>query len=182
MSTTLSGFVVNNKAALIGSAVIAAGAVEALSKEAANVEAQANLGNPGNAGSVRIDLVSIDAAKAGYAKNAGVCVTLTTTTAITINLLLLAAATGVKIAGDTVFATINQLVFVNLGAVDLVLSPSASNPFGLQLTGTTPTLTVAAGSTVTIQSVAGLTLSGTVKNFDITPTAGGLLGIYVGGA
>jgi len=182
LSTTNSGFVVNDKAALVGSATVAANAVVALSDQAANVEAAANTANAGNAGSVRLDSVNVNLATAGYAKNAGVYLSLTGTTAITVSLLALAAATGVTVAGDTSFATVNQLVFLNTGAVDLVVSPGASNGFGVQLGCTSPTLTVAAGSSVTIQSVAGLATSSGAKNITVTPTSGGSMGLCVGGA
>jgi hypothetical protein len=175
MSTTLSGFVVTKDPALIGAAVLAAPQVIALSDAAAR---QMNL----DGGATRIDDQVFNLAKAGFAKNAGVGLTLTGTTAITISLAALAAATGVVIAGDTAFATWNQLIFVNTGAVDLVLSPGASNPLGLQLTGTTPALTVAAGSRVVLETVAGITVDSTHKNLTVTPTAGGTLNIGIGGA
>jgi hypothetical protein len=182
MATTKSGFVVTNKAALVGAAVVAAPAVEAMSDEAANVVAQAAAGNPGNTGSVRIDAPSINLATASYAKNAGVYLTLTGTTPITLDFTAIAATTGVVIAGDTAFATWNQIVLMNTGAVDLVMTPGGSNPLRTLLSGTGPGLTIPAGSTITLASVAGLTVDGTHKTLTFTPTSGGSLGLAIGGA
>jgi hypothetical protein len=118
-----------------------------------------------------------------FAKNACALLTLTGTTAITLDLTNVVAATGVVVAGDTSFATANVLILNNLGAVDLTISPGGSNPARIpQLGGTTPTLTIPAGSCIAIHSAAGYAVDSTHKTFTITPTAGGTLAVSVGGA
>ena len=134
------------------------------------------------AGGALISKLNIDLATAGYAKNGAALLTLSGSTAITIDLTALAAATGVTIAGDTAFAIVYQLVLTNLGTHDVTIAPGASNPAPSLLAGTSPTLTIPAGSSITLQSVAGLTIDSTHKTFTVTPTAGGQLGIAVGGA
>jgi hypothetical protein len=117
----------------------------------------------------------------GYAKNGAALINLTGTAPVSVDLT--AFSTGVTAqAGDTSFVVWNAIQFVNLGAVDLVISPGASNPARLQLGGTTPTITVAAGSVVSLHSLAGLVVDSTHKVITITPTAGGSLAISVGGA
>lgn len=129
-----------------------------------------------------MDTVTVDLSVQGYAKNAGVGLTLTGTTAITINAAALAAATGVVVGGDTSFSTLNQITFKNTGSVDLVVSPGASNGLAMNLGGTSPTITVPAGSSVVIQSAAGITVDSTHKNITITPTSGGSMSVTFGGA
>lgn len=175
MATTNVGFITKKNATLTGSTVGAAGDVAPMDGVCAT-----QIGTEGYG--TRLDKQSFDLATAGYAKNAGVLLTLTGTTAITINAAALAAATGVQIAGDTAFATVNQIILYNTGAVDLIVAPAGSNPFPFPLNGTTPTYTVPAGSRLVIESVAGLTVDGTHKSITVTPTAGGTLGICLGGA
>lgn len=175
MATTNSAFVTLTSPNLVGSTVQAAGAVVALNASNANQIVNGGTGT-------RLDKVVTDLATAGYPKNGCAYLTLTGTTAITLDLTALAAATGVVVAGDTTFATWNQLVFVNTGTQDLVLSPGSSNPARLQLGGTSPTLTIAAGSTFTLQSVAGLGVDSSHRTLTITPTAGGSIGVCVGGS
>lgn len=175
MPTTNVGFLKVNNAVLIGSAVAAAGAVEALNGVSASQIAAAGYGT-------RLDAQAFDLSVAGYAKNAAVAFTLTGTTGITIDLTALAAATGVVVAGDTVFASFNQLILVNTGAADLIVAPGGSNPARLPLNGTTPTYTVPAGSRLVIESAAGLAVDSTHKTILVTPATGGSLGLCVGGA
>lgn len=120
----------------------------------------------------------------GFAKNGCALVVLSGTTAVTVDLTNLGAFTGVTSqSGDTSLATANCLVFNNIGAVDLVLSPGASNPSRLPtFTGTTPTIVVPAGGCLCVYAPTGLTVDSTHKTFTITPTAGGTLAIAYGGA
>lgn len=177
MPTTKSRFVnvTGSTSTLKGSAVIAPPFVQAVGQNEADVLAQVS-------GNTIMDKVVTDLSIAGYAKNAGVSMTLTSTTAITLNLAAIAAATGVVIAGDTAFALVNQLTFVNTGAVDLTLSPGASNGLAMGFGGTSPTLVIPAGGSVTLKSVTGYTVDATHKNITVTPTSGGTLLITVGGS
>lgn len=119
----------------------------------------------------------------GYAKNGEVLLTLSGSTAQSIDLTNTAVNTPASSAGDTAFATVNCLILRNLGLVDLVLSPGASNPSNIpKLGGTSPTLTIPAGSCVVIHSLAGVTIDSTHKVFTITPTSGGSLAVGIGGA
>jgi hypothetical protein len=118
-----------------------------------------------------------------FAKNGCVLQTLTTTTAQDVDLTDTTANTPAGNAGDTVFATVNVIVFRNLGATDLTVKPGGSNPSNApKFTGTSPTLAIPAGSTVIWHSAAGVTIDGTHKVFTITPTSGGSLAICIGGA
>jgi hypothetical protein len=174
MATTKSAFVKLTAAQLVGATVAAAGQVVALNES--NATQIVN-----GASGTRLDLALTNLATAGYAKNGAATVALTGTTPVTITLADLTSATASS-AGDTVFATVNKLVLKNTGAADLTVAPGGSNPFDLFLAGTTPTLTVPAGSTITIESVAGKTVDSTHKTILITPTAGGSFAIAVGGA
>lgn len=133
-----------------------------------------------NAAGVIVDTVTIDMSADNYAKHGGVYLTLSGTTPVTIDLTALGSNT--VYAGDTSFATWNQIVFYNNGAQDLTVAPAGSNGARLQLNGTSPTITVAAGSYVTLQSVAGLAVDSTHKGITVTPTSGGTIAICVAGA
>lgn len=173
MTTTNSAFVKNTNAALVGSTVAAAGQVVALTESAATTEVNSG-------GATRLDKAGINLAIDGFAKNGAAVIALTGTTPVTITLIDLTSATTSS-AGDTVFASVNKISFT-AGAADLTIAPGGSNPFGLLLAGTTPTITVPAGSTHVLQSVAGMTVDSTHKTILITPTAGGSLTVAVGGA
>ncbi len=119
----------------------------------------------------------------GYAKNGCSLITLTSTTAVDVDLTDLTANGSPKTAGDTGFATVNAIVLNNLGATDLTIKPGGSNPANFpKFTGTTPTLTIPAGSAICLQNAAGATVDSTHKIFTITPTSGGLLAVSIGGA
>jgi hypothetical protein len=173
MATTGVGFVKNTNAVLVGATVAAAGAVVALDNtSAANVVA--------SGGATRLDTVASNLAKDGYAKNGAASITLTGTTPVTITLADLTSATTSN-AGDTSFATVNELSFT-AGAADVVIAPGTTNPCSLLLGGTTPTITVPALSGILLKSAAGITVDSTHKTILITPTAGGSLAVGVGGA
>jgi hypothetical protein len=117
-----------------------------------------------------------------FAKNGCVVLTLTGTTPITVNLTALAAATGVIVANAdgtaaSPFATVFAAVFTNLGTADVTIAPGSSNPAPF------PTSQLCkAGGVVAISSPAGYTISGSANTITVTPTAGGLIGIAIGGA
>jgi hypothetical protein len=174
MSTTGVNICSITNAGLEGATVGAAGALLTMNpKDAKQQEAVSKL--------TRLDYFLADLSAAGYAKNGGLSVALTGTTPVNLSLIDLTSNSTFS-AGDTVFATWNQLVFKNTGAADVTIAPGGSNPANLGLGGTTPTLTVPAGSTVTFQSVAGLSIDGTHKIVTVTPTAGGSFALCVGGA
>ena len=120
----------------------------------------------------------------GFAKNGCALVVLSGTTAVTVDLTNLAAFTGVTSQyGDTSLATVNCLVFNNLGTVAVTVAPGGSNPSRLPtFTGTTPTLSIPAGGAVGISDLAGQTVDSTHKTFTLTPTSGGTIAISYGGA
>ena len=119
----------------------------------------------------------------GGAKNGAVNLVLTGTTAIDVDLTDLTISGTQQAAGDTTFATVNAIVLNNLGTTDLTIKPGASNTANFpKFTGTTPTLTIPAGSAICLQNAAGATVDSTHKIFTITPTSGGILGISVAGA
>jgi hypothetical protein len=127
-----------------------------------------------------VDVVNVNLASGGYAKNGMVYLTLTGTTPVSLDLTALGSNT--VYAGDVAFANWNQLVFNNTGAQDLVVSPNVSNGARLLLGGTSPTITVPAGSAVTLESVANVVIDSTHKSITITPTAGGSMAVCVGGS
>lgn len=177
MATTNSNFVKLANAALIGSTVQAAGQVVAVNHATATQIINGGTGT-------YLDRFNVDLATAGYAKNGSAAATLTGTTAVTYDLTDLTSTTSgtTAWAGDTTFATWNQLVFRNTGAADITVAQGASNGARLGLTGTTPAFTVPAGSVITFQSIAGYTVDSTHKVITITPTAGGSFALSVGGA
>lgn len=178
MATTLQNFVKMVSAALVGSTVQAAGAVVAV--------------NPANGvqmvaggGATNIDKVSVDLARSSYAKNGAAVGTLSGTTPVTIDFTDITSGTSgtTAWAGDTTFATLNQLVLTNTGAADFTLAPGGSNPSRFPtFSGTTPTITVPAGASLTLAAVTGLTVDSTHKTLTITPTSGGSFALAVGGA
>jgi hypothetical protein len=119
----------------------------------------------------------------GGAKNGCTLLTLSGTTAQSIDLTNLATGTPTSTAGDTSFATVYALRLKNLGTTALTLSPGSSNPSPVPaLGGTTPTLTLPAGSELLLHDAAGWTITGSAKVFTITPSSGGLLAVTVAGA
>jgi hypothetical protein len=194
MATTNANFVEVTTAVLEGAAVTAAPSVIAMEPGAAEAIEQGSGGVLLDKLIIDLGLISIPTAGSGrhirpsgkilgnYAKNgAALFVTSGTTTKI-LTLADLTSASSAS-AGDTVFATVNALVFRNLGAADMTIAPGAANPSNApKFTGTTPTLTIPAGSVVAWHSAAGVTIDGTHKTITITPTSGGNLSVCVGGA
>ncbi len=128
----------------------------------------------------------------GLAKGAGVALTLSGTTPITLNLALLAAdaTNGVLIAGDTVFATINFISFRNVGAGSVSWAPGAANGLTLGVTAVNsqvPSIAIGAAANGVYgkferSDAAGYTVNATNKNITLTPAANSTLIISIGGA
>lgn len=174
MPTTAQNFVTLTAAQLVGATVQAAGQVVAL--------------NPSNATAITtagaataLDKVTADLATAGLAKNGAATVALSGTTPKTIDLTDLTSVTA-SYAGDTTFASFSRLTFKNLGAGSLTVAPGASNPAALGINGTTPSVTVQPGASVTISYPSAVTVSGSAKTILITPAATTTFSIAVGGA
>jgi hypothetical protein len=117
----------------------------------------------------------------GYPRNGSALVNLVGTTAVNLDLTNLATNATSQV-GDPTFALWNQIVLANLSGVDLVVSPGASNPARLLLSGTSPTITVPANSVVSLASLVGIAVDSAHKNLTITPTAGGSMAVSVGGS
>jgi hypothetical protein len=174
MATTGVNIVKYLVASLIGTTVKAINALSTMNPlNAKQLELSGQL--------TRLDVVSIDLSASSYAKNGGCSLALTGTTAVDLNLQDLTSNTDFS-AGDTTYSTANQFIFKNNGAADVTIKTGAANGFNFGLAGTTPTLTVPANSSVTIQSAAGLTVDSTHKIITVTPTSGGSFSMCVGGA
>lgn len=118
-----------------------------------------------------------------YAKNGSVLLTLSGSTAQTVDFQLTTTNTPASTSGDTAFATIYSLTLANLGTTDLVISPGSSDPSPMpHMGGTTPTFTLRAGSVHCFQSVAGETITSSACNLTVTPSSGGSLAMSIGGA
>lgn len=132
---------------------------------------------------VGTQLSALGKAVGGYAKNGAALITLTSTTAVSFDFTDLTIGATQPAAGDTTFATVNALILNNIGTHDLTIAPGGSNPAAFpKFGGTSPTLTIPAGSAICLQNLAGATVDSTHKILTITPTAGGLLAVAVGGA
>jgi hypothetical protein len=109
-----------------------------------------------------------------FAKNGSVLLTLSSTTAQTVSLLNTASASPTSTAGDTVFANINVITFWNNGSEALSFSLGSSDPAPLpKFTGTTPAVTIPAGSFHVFHSAAAQAISSGACNLTVTPTSGG---------
>src|SRR6516164_48326 len=65
----------------------------------------------------------------GFAKNGACLINLTGTTAVSIDLTALGTFTGLTSqSGDTSLATVNCLIFNNLGTLAVTIAPGATNP------------------------------------------------------
>jgi hypothetical protein len=174
MATTNSAFVKHTNADLVGATVATAGVLQAV--DAPTAVAMVAGGN-----ATRLDRTVADLSTAGFAKNGAATVTLSGTTPVNIDLTNLATATTSN-AGDTGFAHWSLILFKNTGAADVTIAQGASNPASLGFAGTTPTLTIPAGSTMVFNtSTTPIAVDGTHKIVTVTPTAGGSFAILVGG-
>lgn len=123
----------------------------------------------------------VDLAAQNFPKLAGIVLSLTGSTPITLDLTALAAATGVQVAGASSFALWQKMLFQNVGTTSLMISPGASNPLPLPFGGTSPTHTLLAGDDVYFNSLLGKTVDSTHKTITVTPSSGGQLFIAIGG-
>lgn len=201
MPTTGVNFININAATLQGSAVNTA-VDTAQYCDTCSPDVAAQLSADRAAGTI-VDRVAVDlgqAAEPKYGQSIPVgglyvcafprngCVLLATsgTTAVTIDLTALAVATGVSsVAGDADFSgKLKAIVLRNLNPTsgDFAVAPGASNGFPMNLAGTTPSVKVESGSAVVIHSKAGITVDATHKTITVTPTAGGVLAISLGGS
>lgn len=192
MSTTNVNFVLQKKSATAvdGVNVLAAPYVEALEHQAALVATQRVPGgqatgfllSSNNNGNYLCDDIPTRLDKQGFAKNGAYHCTTSGTTGVTIDLTNLTTG-ATTTAGDTSFATVYQLTFLNAGTGDMTIAPGGSNPSLIpKFGGTSPTVTLPAGSSVVFQSVAGVTVNSTQKTILVTPSTGGDLVVAVGGA
>ena len=118
----------------------------------------------------------------GYAKNGAVYLALSGTTPQTVSLQNTTTNSPAGTAGDTAFATVNVVRVKNLGASAVTVAPGGSNPSPIPaFTGTTPTVSIPAGSEILFHSAAGATIS-TAANLTFTPAASGSLLVTIGGA
>jgi hypothetical protein len=194
MATTNSNFVRVTATVLEGAATTAGPTLLAMEPSSAEAIEQGSGGVVLDKVIVDLGLTSIPSAGSGrhvrtsgkilgnYAKNGAALFVTSGTTGVTLDLTDLTSTTSAS-AGDTAFATVNVLVFRNLGTAVMTIAPGASNPSDAPgFAGTAPTLTIPAGSAVVWHAAAGVTVDATHKTIDITPTAGGSIAIAVGGA
>lgn len=139
---------------------------------------------------VALDLLPsalVDLAKAGFANVAGVALTFSGTTAITLDLTNLIAATGVVPVGAGTFAGsfahYQHLLLQNTGvaAKILTLSPGSSNPLTLPFSGTTPTYALAGGDAWHYYAATKVAVSSGAKTITITPTSAGTALLFIAG-
>jgi hypothetical protein len=168
---------------LFGAAVVASGVLEQVDSTVRDAYVAAGLG-------LGLDLFPaaiVDMAKNSYANAAGVVLTFTGTTPITLDFTNLVAATGVVVKGVGTwagsFATWTNILIQNIGAASepIAVSPGASNPLRTALGGTTPTYTLATGDVVHMNSSATAVVDATHKTITFTPTSGGLLLLFAEG-
>lgn len=129
---------------------------------------------------VLLDRVAVDLAAAGYARNGCVILPLAASTPQTVDLKLL---TGSAVsAGDRAFDLVYEVVFTNLGATDVAVTPGGSQPWAGPLGGTAPQFTVAAGSQERWHSAAGWSVTAAARKLTFTPGASpGLIAVCFGG-
>lgn len=209
MGTTNSNFVVNTGTApiLVGSAVTTPPTLAAMGPKESMAVSQSDQvvggsGTPNASNSVVVDRLTIDLSLVsvpnpgtpppvpevygttlgGYAKNGAVLLELLGTTAQTVSFQNTTTNSPAATAGDTAFATLNVLHIKNLGTAAVTIAPGASNPSPLPaFTGTSPTISLPAGSEVAFHNAAGATVSD-AANLTFTPAATTNIAISVGGA
>lgn len=124
----------------------------------------------------RLDYARVDAGADNYAKHAAIRLTLVSTTAQHPDLTNTAAIGAY--GGDSSFASVSQIKFLNDGAQALTIAPGASNGLTLPFSS----LTIAAGDEYVYTFATPVVVDGTHKVIDVTPTSGGSLVITIGGA
>ncbi len=126
--------------------------------------------------------VAMGAYLGGYAKNGAVLLSLSGTTAQSIDFTATSAASPAAYAGDTTLATWYAIIVRNLGAANVTISPGASNPLRNEFGGTSPTYTLAPGDVFIMNSSAGQAVDSTHKVLTFTPSANTTLAVSFGGA
>lgn len=116
----------------------------------------------------------------GFAKNGSVLLSLSGTTAQTIDLTNTTANTPAGTAGDTGFATVFVVRAKNLGTGTVTITQGGSNPSPIpNISGN---YVLAAGSEVLFHVAAGATITSSAKTITFTPSATGVCLVTVGGA
>jgi hypothetical protein len=131
-----------------------------------------------------VDLpVTGDLSTIGYAKTAAIMLTFTGSTALTLDLTALAAATGVAVAGATSFTNWFYIFIQNIsaGTKPFTMAPGASNPLRTQLGGTSPTFNLACGDVHHWNTSAGAAVDSTHRILTFTPTSAGSGTVWIGG-
>lgn len=174
MATAGCNFAALTSAALTGSTYAAAGVLVAVAPGLAT-----SLKSQGLA--TILDRLSVDLSKAGYDKNGAFLLNLSSSTPATVDLT--AVGSPAVTAGDTAFAGWKEMILVNLGAQDVLVSPGSSNPARTPLAGTSPTFTVPAGSAVRWHVAAGLAVDSTHKTLKFDPgSAAATIAVCIGGS
>jgi hypothetical protein len=199
LSTTGSNFVAfaNGEAMLVGTTVQPAG-VQVLALNPTNAFSAViaggtaidrvvwDLGMTGTAPGIGSNILAFGAFIGGFAKNGAIYVTFTGTTPVSLDLTNIGASIGVTFAqgGDTSLATINALILQNQSATSVItIAPGASNGARFPvLAGTSPTLSLNAGSVHCLSDLTGQAVDSTHKILTFTPSAGGTLLLAYGGA
>ena len=120
-----------------------------------------------------------------FAKNGSILLGLNGTNAVTIDLTNTnSTANTISFAGDLTFANANVIVFNNMGNNAVTVAPGAANAANLpKFTGTTPTISVPAGSIMVVhQAGNGAAVTAAAKNILITPAASGNFAVAIGGS
>lgn len=177
-------FILSTKAnQLIGSTVQAANTLVQVDSTVRDAFIAAGVG-------IALDIfpvAAVDLAKAGFANMAAVSLTFTGSTAITLDLTNLVAATGVVVAGAGTFAGSfahwAHMLFQNTGSSGkpFTVAPGASNPIRNPLGGTSPTHTLNPGDILHWNNATVVAVDSTHKTVTLTPTSAGSGLLYICG-
>lgn len=209
MATTNQNFVVNTGTAaiLVGSAVTTPPTLAAMGPKEAMAVSQSDqvvggVGAPTASNSVVVDRLTYDPSLTAvpapgtpppvpeiygttlgaYAKNGAVLLELSGTTAQTVSFENTTTNSPAATQGDTVFAALNVVRIKNLGTAAVTIEPGASNASPLPaFTGTSPTISLPAGSEILFHDNAGATVSN-AANLTITPAASTNVAVSISGA
>ena len=174
--TTQVNFVALTAAA--GSSAGANGTCLAVKKSVANALSSSGYG-------VIVD-TPFDLSTAGFAKNGCVLLSLAASASITVDLTNLSAAGPA--AGDLTFANWFALILTQIPqttAQDVAVTPGASNPARIPISGTTPSYDLYGNSQTVWQSPAGQAVDSTHKTVTFTNPSGSnpaVVALCVGGS
>ena len=132
---------------------------------------------------VAVGLASFDEVTAGYTSNAGILLTLTGTTAQTIDVTNITGSslTGSYAGTNTFTSKVNEIILQNIGTANVTMAAGSSNGLGFG-NATTNALTIYAGATVSIMAgTGGFAVATGTKNLTFTPAATTNLLVYLGG-